>query len=196
MRGGWTHYHQEPDNLNYTVLNELYLMFYCRRRDDVTFQRLGLTCMKASLLWFSLHNILRFLSGVGTAHAMQFLSTSFETAVHHWFTCIRDVFFKNFTSVWWMLHPQACRLLLFVASPMGISESFRVNMSLSETVAPSKTDQNISTHLNVHTSDSLWNIHICAHTNIWQVTVKALQLALYYARWINLYKLHAVFLFS
>ena len=28
MRGGWTHYHQEPDNLNYTVLNELYLMFY------------------------------------------------------------------------------------------------------------------------------------------------------------------------
>ena len=76
-------------------------------------------------------------------HAMQFLSTSFETAVHHWFTCIRDVFFKNFTPVKWMLHPQACRLLLFVASPMGISESFRVNMSLSETVAPSKTDQNI-----------------------------------------------------
>ena len=125
------------------MLNELYPMFYCRRWDDVTSRRLGLTCMKASLLWFSLHNILRFLSGVGTAHAMQFLSTSFETAVHHWFTCIRDVFFKNFTPVKWMLHPQACRLLLFVASPMGISESFRVNMSLSETVAPSKTDQNI-----------------------------------------------------
>ena len=164
MRGGWTHYHQEPDNLNYTVLNELYLMFYCRRRDDVTFQRLGLTCMKASLLWFSLHNILRFLSGVGTAHAMQFLSTSFETAVHHWFTCIRDVFFKNFTPVKWMLHPQAPALHCLLHGNLW-------KLSSQLVFVWKQWLHRILTKLLAHTlmyiSDSLWNISVhCTHKHM------------------------------
>ena len=55
-------------------------------------------------------------------------------AAHLWFTCIREVFKKNFTPVLYFVH--LLRLLLVVDPPTGIFEtwpiSIRVNTSLSE----------------------------------------------------------------
>ena len=89
------------------------------------------------------YNVLCRLSGVGVIRVHAILAA----ASHLWFTCIREVFKKNFTPVLYFVHPPP-RLLLVIDHPTGISETcpkqYESTRLCLKTVAPSNTDRNES----------------------------------------------------